>query len=125
MTIKQSPMRTGVRYVITFNDSANYLKYREPANEQAPFDYYAIGGPQRSTVNILLNHRVMVVEADMHADVRLTVTFDAARSGVFRGFCKEHVAAIELESGKAFMRFYDNEWSPKASFEVPMQLVRG
>lgn len=124
MTTKQSPMRTGVRYAITFNDSASYLKYREPENDQAPFDYYTIGGPQRSTVNIQLNHRVMVVEADMHADVHLTVTFDAARSSVFRRFCKDHVAAIELEGGKAFMRFYDTEWSPKASFEVPMQLVR-
>jgi hypothetical protein len=124
MSQQHALMRTGVRYVITFNNSASHLRYREPDKESGAFDYYAIGGRQGDSVNFIINHRVMVVEADMHADVRLTIKFGAARAGLFRDFCKAHLAAIELEGGKAFMRFYDNEWSPKASFEVPMQLVR-
>ncbi|WP_274643962.1 hypothetical protein [Pseudomonas serbica] len=124
MSQQSELMRTGVRYVLTFNNSASHLRYRESDKESGPFDYYRIGGHQGDSVTFILNHRVMVVEADMHADVRLNVTFDAARSGLFRDFCNAHLAAIELEGGKAFMRFYDNEWSPKASFEVPMQLVR-
>jgi hypothetical protein len=124
MSQQSELMRTGVRYVITFNNAASHLRYREPEKDSGPFDYYRIGGRQGDSVTFVLNHRVMVVEADMHADVRLSVTFDAARSGLFRDFCKAHLSAIELEGGKAFMRFYDNEWSPKASLEIPMQLVR-
>lgn len=124
MSQQSELMRSGVRYVITFNNAASHLRYREPEKESGPFDYYKIGGRQGDSVSFVINHRVMVVEADMHADVRLTIQFGAARASLFRDFCKAHLAAIELEGGKAFMRFYDSEWSPKASFEVPMQIVR-
>jgi hypothetical protein len=117
-------MRTGVRYALTFNNAANNMKYREHDQEQNPMDYYRIVGPQQSTLHILVKHRVMVVEAGVKTDVQLELTFDAARSGQFRDFCKKHIAAIEFEGGKALMRFYDNEYTQKASFEVPFNIVQ-
>ncbi|WP_338924337.1 hypothetical protein V0M98_32510 (plasmid) [Pseudomonas silesiensis] len=117
-------MRTGVRYALTFNNAAKNMKYREHDQEQNPMDYYRLVGPHQSTLHILVNHRVMVVEAGVTANAQLEMTFDAARSGLFRDFCKEHLAAIELEGGKALMRFYDNEYAQKASFEVPFNIVQ-
>lgn len=118
-------MRTGVRYVIGFGMAGN-LKYRKDDQQQfGAFDYYQLTGPQQSTVRFHVNHCVFVAEADVYADAQLTIEFDAAGSHKFRDFCKKYLAAIELEGGQAFMRFYDNSLSFSASVEVPLKIVQG
>lgn len=122
--VRQVPMRTGVRYAISFNNMAHTLKYRKHDEALAgSFDYYRIGGPQGSTVVFLVDHGVSVPEGGSNADVRIELQFEAARSHQFRDMCKTHLACVEVGEGKVVMRFYESGHAQRVAFEVPLQAL--
>lgn len=122
---RQVPMRTDERYVIAFSKPASYFKYRLECEDLfGSFDYYRIGEHGYDVLDFIVVHQVDVPDAGITSDVRLRLRFKSARSGKFERFCLEHLVAIELDEGKAFLRGYPNIFATSPSAQIELDIIR-